>query len=195
MQSVDPTCRVCIQKGWSHPPHPQSRPPNCWRLVFSLAPTPSHLMCGPAKFFFVRVLYISLFWDRSTLTILCCDCFTLLEEETEACLILNEGSTKEKKSAPLFCLENRKIHYFLGKALAYLTMPHWIGPLKGGRMLSFKDCDALSVRWVHSCLSLMSLTYFWEVQNCGGPQRLGVCGSDFWGSYRYLLSASVSFGI
>lgn len=32
-------------------------------------------------------------------------------------------------------------------------MSHWIGPLKGGRILSFKDCDAFSIRWVHSCWS------------------------------------------
>lgn len=32
----------------------------------------------------------------------------------EACLILNEGSTKEKKSAPLFCLQKKKIHAFSG---------------------------------------------------------------------------------
>lgn len=46
-----------------------------------------------------------------------------------------------------------------GEVLVHLTVPDWIGPLKGG-MLSFKDCDAFSVRWVHSCLYLMTLMYF-----------------------------------
>lgn len=43
---------------------------------------------------------------------------------------------------------------------AHLSVPHWIGCIKGGRMFSFKDCDAFSVGWVYGCLSVMSPAYF-----------------------------------
>lgn len=78
----------------------------------------------------------------------------------EACLILNEGSTKEKKSVLLFCLQKKKNPWFFrGRFLLILSCLTGLD-LKGGRMLSFKDCDAFSVRWVHSCISLMGPTYF-----------------------------------
>ena len=59
-----------------------------------------------------------------------------------------------------FSQKIKKLCAFWGKVLAHLTMLHRVGALKGGRMLTFKDCDAFSVKWLHSCLCLMSPKYF-----------------------------------
>lgn len=116
-------------------------------------------------YLFIRILYISLFWGRSTLATLCCDCLLKRKKQRPISFWMKAAL---KKFSHLFCLEKKKKNpcFLRGLILVCLT---------GLDALKEEECSVLRIV-MHLVSDGCMAAYLWWVQRTSeGDKTVGPC--------------------